>query len=193
MKKLILLTILLLMTTNTYADSTTEKKEERTAKSPLDKGVYSLGGSISYRNVDSNGGNNSNMFQFIPSGRYFILDNIAVGGSLTYEDSSGDFDIKSYGIGPNLRFYLPNETANPFFEAGYSYLKTEFDGLAISSNTTTHDYSIGLGLDYFISKNVSIEPIIKYSWRDYKYNDDYGIDGDTKTLYVGIGISLFIF
>jgi hypothetical protein len=178
MMKMYLLAGLLLITTSVFAES------------PTDKGVYSLGGSISYRNIDSDIGSDDNMFQFSPSGRYFIIDNIALGGSLTYEKSSGSFDTKSYGIGPNIRYYLPYETVNPFFEASYSYLRTKFETSLFSSKITSDEYTIGFGLDLFISKNVSIEPVVNYSWRDYKSDTR---DMDEKTLYFGIGVNLFIF
>lgn len=181
MKKIIVLTILLLVTANVYAES------------PTDKGVYSLGGSISYRDMDSDDGFDYKMYQFAPSFRYFIFDNIAIGTSLTYVKTKGTgiFDGESYGIGPTFRYYLPNKKINPFIEANYSYLKDKDD----DSKSTSNEFSIGIGLDYFISKNVSIEPTINYSWRDYKYNYDIGYinDRDVKTLYIGIGINLFIF
>ena len=188
MKKMILLTVLLLITTSVYAES------------PTDKGVYSLGGSISYQDRDVSYSysdldgvdidSDYNTFLFSPSFRYFIFDNVALGASFMYEKTSGYLDSKSYGIGPTLRYYLPYKTANPFFEVGYTYLKTKVEHSIFSPKTTSNDYSIGFGLDYFISRNVSIEPKINYSWRDYKTDSR---DSDEKTLYVGIGINLFIY
>ena len=109
---------------------------------------------------------------------------------MIYEKTSGDLQHdKTYGIGPNIRYYLHYEQANPFLEAGFSYLKSEFGS---NFKTTAKEYSIGAGLDFFISKNVSIEPVIKYSWRDYK--DHYlQYERDENTLYVGVGINIFIF
>lgn len=185
MKRIILFTVLLLITTNVYAES------------PTDKGVYSLGGSISYRNVNSDSGSDSDIFLFSPSAQYFIYDNFAVGASLIYEKTSGTIDNESYGIGPTLRYYLPYKTVNPFFEVGYSYLKNKSEMSSLTLKTTSNNYSIGCGLDFFLSRNVSIEPVIKYSWRDYKDKFSSGLitptDRDEKSLYIGIGINVFIF
>lgn len=187
MIRMIFMTALLLITvTNVYAES------------PTDKGVYSLGGSISYMNVDSDNGSDVNRFMFSPSGRYFIFDNIAIGVSLGYGKSSGDTtDSESYGIGPSLRYYLPDITVNPFFEVAYSYSKNKSELIDYTLKSTTNDYSIGCGLDYFLSRNVSIEPMIRYTWINNKYKDFDSVitstDMDYKTLYVGIGINWFIF
>ncbi|NLD37191.1 MAG: porin family protein [Desulfatiglans sp.] len=182
MMKMYLLAGLLLITTSVFAES------------PTDKGVYSLGGSISYRNIDADDGLDEDLYSFSPSGRYFIFDNIALGGSVTYEKTSGILDTKSYGIGPNIRYYLPYKTMNPFFEAGYSYLRTKLETPYVSSKRTSNEFSVGFGLDLFISRNVSIEPIVSYSWRDYKDDLSYLIDDmDQKTLYFGVGVNLFIF
>jgi hypothetical protein len=179
MMKMYLLAGLLLITTNVLAES------------PTDKGVYSLGGSISYRDVDGDYDLDEKIFTFSPSGRYFIFDNIALGGSLTYSKNSwGSVDAKSYGIGPNIRYYLPYKTVNPFFEASYSYLRTKFDDTLSTSKTTSDEYTVGFGLDLFISRNVSIEPVVNYSWRDDKSGT---FEWDVKTLYFGIGVNLFIF
>ncbi|MBN2418759.1 MAG: hypothetical protein JXL81_05195 [Deltaproteobacteria bacterium] len=78
MKKIILLAVLFFITTSVYGES------------PTDKGVYSLGGSISYQKLDSDYGSDIDTFSFTPSGRYFIFDNIALGGSLTFRKTSGD-------------------------------------------------------------------------------------------------------
>ncbi len=180
MMKMCLLAGLLLITTNVFAES------------PTDKGVYSLGGSISYSNVDSDYGTENNTFSFYPSVRYFIFDNVAVGGSLGYGKTSGDSDSKRYGIGPNIRFYLPYEKVNPFIEAGYSYLRNKFGSSIFTTKITSSEYTIRLGLDLFISRNVSIEPTVSYSWMDYK-SDFIEYDMDEKTLYFGIGVNLFIF
>ena len=181
MMKMYLLAGLLLITTSVFAES------------PTDKGVYSLGGSISYSDIDSDD-SDARFFEFSPSGRYFIYDNIAIGGSLTYSKTSGSgsFDSKSYGIGPNIRYYLPYEKVNPFIEAGYSYLRNKYKNSLFTSKRTSDEYTIGFGLDLFISRNVSIEPTVSYSWMDYK-SDIRDIDMDEKTLYFGIGVNLFIF
>lgn len=182
MKKMILLTILLFLTANVHAES------------PTDKGVYGLGGSISYRNIDRDSGSDLNVFQISPSVRYFIYDNIAVGVSLEYEKWNGSIDSKTYGIGPTLRYYFPNITANPFLEAGYTYSKIRYEIPNLPAKVSSNDYSIAFGLDLFLSRNVSIEPIVKYSWKNYK-DEMFSTPGDIdeKTLYMGIGVNLFIF
>ena len=187
MIRIILMTALLLISiTNIYAES------------PTDKGVYSLGGSISYMNIDSDDGSDEDIFLFSPSGRYFIFDNIAMGVSLVYRKSSNDTaDSDSYGIGPSLRYYLPEKTMNPFFEVAYSYSKNKSEIFEYTLKSTSNDYSIGCGLDYFLSRNVSIEPMIRYSWRKYNYKDYQSLIGpmdlDEKALYIGIGVNWFIF
>lgn len=71
------------------------------------------------------------------------------------------------------------ETVKPFASISYEYLKSESEFTAFSvkstSETTINAYEFGIGADYFLAKNVALEPFIAYRVSDYK--NDSGTSG----------------
>jgi hypothetical protein len=136
------------------------------AESPTDKGVYRLSGSISYSNTNKNGGT---MTSITPAFIYFVYPNIAVGASILYWDFKTDnSESKTYGIGPVVRYYFGKDAIYPFASVEYTYTKDKFEsnssGLSYKSTGHGNDVTLGLGIDYFLSKNVALEPIVRYTF-----------------------------
>lgn len=124
-----------------------------TAQSPMEKGTFSLNGSLSYSSQSYDGADDSrNILMLNPQAGYFVKENLSLGVSLSYVNYSlGSASSTEWGIGPNLRYYLDSgETTKPFFSLGYAYTS--------SSNSGSDDKWIGTqliltaGLDYFIVK-----------------------------------------
>ena len=170
------------------------------AASPVDKGVYSLSGQVSYSHSSYKNGES---FMFAPSLLYFVYPKLAMGASVLYYDNKTDeAEIESYGIGPTARYYFGQEAFFPFAEVSYTYHKSrsKADIGAYSSTTDSHysNTSIGLGADYFLSKNVSLEPMVRYtrnnsSSEHTSSGSSSNGSGRTEYVFVGIGINVFIY
>lgn len=108
MKKLVVVSLLSLSASATYAQS-------------IPAGTISLGGSIGYSNDnrETGSGNNtdeysSSMFQFSPSGGYFVAENLAIGlsfglvsGTRSQPNGSSTTEYKSTSlrVGPYVQYY----------------------------------------------------------------------------------------
>ena len=170
------------------------------AGSPTDEGVYSLSGSISYSHINENG---ATSISITPAMFYFVYPNLAVGASFIYWDYDSDYnDVKTYGVGPVVRYYFGKDTIYPFASVEYTYTRSKnesnFSGFSSNINVHGNDLSLGLGIDYFLSKNVALEPIVRYTFSHY--DTDISSFGSTtnssdrdETLFIGIGIAAFIF
>lgn len=168
------------------------------AQSSLEKGTFSLNGSLSYSSQSYDGADDSrNILMLNPQAGYFIVENFSLGLSLSYVNYSlGSSSSTEWGIGPNLRYYLASEKVKPFFSLGYGCTK--------SSNSSSDDKWIGTqliltaGLDYFIVKNVAIETTISYSFNNEKLPDSYksyvkSLDQKSTTFLIGIGFNYFLY
>jgi opacity protein-like surface antigen len=167
------------------------------AESPTDKGVYSLSGSISYTNTNKDGGT---MISITPAFMYFVHPNLAVGASIIYWDFKDDnFEDKTYGIGPVVRYYFGKDAIYPFASVEYTYTKDKFESSFSSTYTARgNDLTLGLGIDYFLSRNVALEPMIRYTFthNDNNASSPFGTTSSSdrsETLFMGIGINAFIF
>lgn len=164
------------------------------AQDALKKGVYNLGGSISYSNSkDTSPGTTVKQFSFsiAPELNYFVIDNLLVGGNITfqyfeYEFSSGNYiynkDVEHiYGIGPSIRYYFAGSDIIPFIGASASYLTINNSDFEAKSFTAT------AGINYFLSNSVALEPFLSYTTRSISSQDE-----TTNTFSIGVRINYFI-
>jgi len=105
-----------------------------------------------------------------PVAGYFPVKNLAVGGSLTggltrLKLGSESFNYNSFGGGLFSRYYVPvSEKVMPFAHVGCNVLFRNGQTLS-SSAPSEYNISPGIGLAYFITPNVSIEPMFNYDYR----------------------------
>jgi outer membrane protein W len=175
------------------------------AESPTEKGVYSLSGSVSYsHSKDNASGDTTKTISVYPAGFYFVYPNLAIGTSIIYSDSKASgLEYKYYGIGPVVRYYFGKDTILPFLSLEYLYTRNKgkmtFGGSSSDSTGRGTDISLGIGVDYFLSKNVALEPIVRYTFShsDDHYTSSFGMPSGTSNrseeLLVGMGINVFIF
>ena len=167
------------------------------AESPIDKGVYSLSGSISFSQLKIDGEEEEiNTFTLYPELVYFVFPNFAIGSSILYSRSTwGDLTSTAYGIGPIARYYLGKEKIYPFILLEYLFIKSEMEGGSVPVKYDRNDITLGFGIDYFLSKNVALEPIFRYVLRkiDYDTTSTSYTDSDEQEILIGIGINVFIF
>lgn len=172
----------------------------------INHGNYTLSGSVSYSyskltmnselsdytlKVDN--------FSFSPAFGYFILDNLLVGGnvSFNYNESNSHSTYRNifgnpitienksirrhFAIGPDIRYYFTSFSFFPFLEFSYNYSKE------LASDQYGHLFNFTGGIDYFISKSVALEPFVGYSIVTYKNPDE-----DLNTFSFGIRVNYFI-
>jgi long-subunit fatty acid transport protein len=159
------------------------------AQEALKKGCYSLGGSIEFQssiNESQIGDIKSFDFNFQPSLTYFIADNLSTGLSIGYSYWEttiwNDKSIsRTISFHPVVRYYFTGGKLIPFLEGGYIYSND------LSGNEDKNSFSFALGINYFLSKSVALEPYVEYQRSIY-------IDGDQKVdgFFIGIRINYFI-
>ena len=92
---------------------------------------------------------------------YFVIHNFAIGGALTYINTSqGDYSSSMIGIGPGAKFCLNAGDMKMFISASLSYS-------SLSSKINDYKYktteiTFGGNLDFFLCRNLSLEPILRY-------------------------------
>lgn len=111
---------------------------------------------LSFASSSNNDQGTKNHFGFLGEGGYFIMDNLAIIGTL-----GGDWASKNdlYTIGGKARYYFDKVG----FYAGGGILLRSFQGKHGESDTT--DVALGLegGYTFFLSRTVAIEPALYYN------------------------------
>lgn len=119
----------------------------------LDKGIWLLGGNLSYINVSTKYGNqsySSGIFLGSIAAANMVTPNVAIGGKITYINSS---DTGAAILGPMARYYFNNNKPVMPFLSGEVTFNTDGGGAG---------YNLGAGLANFLSKNVSIDMTATY-------------------------------
>lgn len=127
---------------------------------------------------------------FAPSFGYFVIDNLAVGASVYYNnitfkyDGGGKDKSNEFTFAPFARYYF----GPGIFGQGSFGLGSGKD-VPVTGNTTTYGitlWSLGVGYAYFLNDNVAIEPLIKYQGQTDKYDGT----GSPKDINNGIAFSI---
>ncbi|MCX6152398.1 MAG: DUF3575 domain-containing protein [Ignavibacteriales bacterium] len=177
------------------------------AQTPVSKGVYSLSGSLSYSSISvqwQSYEDTETRFNLNPGADYFIIANLSLGLSINYNRSSfNDFWEYSIGAGPAIKYYFSVEKVIPFVGAFYNYTAINKansyrygpDVERKVYKVHTNVFSFFAGIEYFLGRNVALEPKVTYTI--YKEKEDagtyYPLVTTTKIFAVGIGISVFIY
>jgi hypothetical protein len=131
-----------------------------------------------------------------PKGAYFIKDNLAVGGYVTLgtEKVSKDSGTKfTYAVGGLGRYYLsPGEKGVDnllnhgrwFFEGNLGVGGQSTKG---GTSTTGLDFGVGPGYSYFITPNIGLEGLVKYTGVT-----GFGNEGLTSNITFNVGFSIYI-
>lgn len=171
------------------------------AQEQTSKGVYRLSGNVgfSYKSENYREWNHKSFnLSISPGYSLFAADNFELGLQLSYsyhygtisyfdpypnrEDTHQSYDLS---ISPAVRYYFPMEKLLPFIGAKISFssnlhmpfIKSFITGLA----------SLSCGMDFFISKNIALEPTLNYDFHFYKDGQSF------NEISLGAGINYFIF
>ncbi len=161
----------------------------------IQKGNWMVGGNLVSGNFGLNTGAGYNV-QIQPKGAYFIEDNVAVGGyaNLGFAGAKGSETIWNYGAGALGRYYLsPGQegvdnllkNGRWFFEANLGIGGQSASNGGDSANGL--DYGFGPGYAYFITPNIGLEGLLKYTG-----NVGFGNRGTTSNLAFGLGLQIYL-
>lgn len=144
-------------------------------------------------NSEKTGDAKSSGFEIEPKVGFFVTENIAIGGKLGYrtENEENAFgnkttDEAALTIGAFGRyFFTPASKFSLFGQLGVDY--SSIDNKLADDQEKETGINLGLGLNYFVSKNFSIEA----TWAGLGYtSNDNGGNGADKTNSFGLGADL---
>jgi len=158
--------ILITISATTYAQEETDYG--------FNKGDLYVSGAIKYRGVISQGFRPNSELFVQPSVGYFISDKISLG--VQSEFGLADDIVNTYGVGIHGRYnFMPKKRFNVFTElaAGYQNSSTKSEIVRFMRKSDTYDVTFSTGMNYFITKNLSLFTkfeIFNYSYSQYKIN-----------------------
>jgi opacity protein-like surface antigen len=132
-------------------------------------------------------------FTLSPGLGYFVTDNIAIEGQLTYESSKfdnggGETKTNGFGIAAGAKyFWTPASQFSLSLGANLSYMSTKVEVGGFDGTEKEIGLNIPLGLNYFVSNDFAITS----SWGGFGYSsNDNGGDGAEKTTGFNLGLDL---
>ena len=106
-----------------------------------------VSGTLGFASI-SGGDADGTAYNFSPSVGYFLTDNIALEGSLSYGNAGGD-NSSSFGIGAGARYFLaPASQFSLTLGAGLNYNSQESGE---DSKLNTFTIAVAPGVNYFVS------------------------------------------
>jgi hypothetical protein len=158
----------------------------------LNKGVFSLAGTIDYSSSSYNGNyssENSHIFTFAPQFVYFVGNHVSLGFTLNYINDFEGSTYSSLSLGPSFRYYFYVKEFIPFLEVSAAL---GYPNLASIAGLNA-GFTIKGGLDCFLSNSVALEPSISYNHSSITPSDNNYPATIANVFEIGIGINYFIF
>ncbi|MDO5616229.1 MAG: hypothetical protein Q4G16_08575 [Cruoricaptor ignavus] len=166
-----------------------------TANAQIQEGNWMVGGNLVGANFGLNKGAGYD-FAIQPKLAYFVEDNVAVGGYADF-GFSGAKDAATtfkYGVGALGRYYVsPGEKGiDNFLKHGRFFVEGNLGigGTSISkggSSANGLDFGFGPGYAYFLTPNIGLEGLLKYTG-----NAGFGNKGYTHNLVFGLGFQVYL-
>jgi opacity protein-like surface antigen len=138
----------------------------------ISKGQWMAGGEFSLSNFEDR---SNHTFTVSPMGGYFITKKIAVGLQTSYSHTPVLYYLggsrpgadNSFSVSPFVRYYISTKRIALFAEGvgGANWLTTyrNFSRTEVTTKSSTSFYTVGMGLNYFISRDVALEGILRYA------------------------------
>ena len=177
----------------TFANA--QDKKESTGGPGFANGDLYLSGTAGFSSDDDQG-DKTDGFTLSPGLGYFITDNIALEGQLSYtslkNDASNSKDT-GFGIAAGARyFFTPASQFSLSIGANVSYLSTKEEVGSLSTTTKEIGFNIPLGLNYFVSNDWALTA----TWGGFGYssNDNGGSPAEKSTGFnLGVDMSTLSF
>lgn len=159
------------------------------AQQALDPGSLMIGGNAGFSLEFDKDSDNSSLFVGLnPNAASFIMENLAIGGSLNLSYSRfGEFSFTQLGVTPLVRYYFPVGPAAAVFgdaRVGIQLTQQKERTFGQSESTTATNYQIGGGVAIFLDENLSLDISINYVNSSLEFID--------PEIILGIGIQAFL-
>jgi hypothetical protein len=132
-------------------------------KSQINQGAFLVGGSTYFNYNIPNGGGANSVFNISPNAGVFIVDNMAIGASFSYNLVKGG---SSLSIAPFMRAYY-NKNFYGQLQVGYG--RTVASSVLLSSGLTGE---LDMGYTIFLTDQIAIDPALYYNF--YMNGSKYG-------------------
>lgn len=155
-------------------------QEEEKANGGFAKGDVFVSGAFTFGSTnDKDADVKTSNFTLAPKVGYFVTENIAVGGQISYsstKDGALDnimgidvsylgnaFSVNTLGLGAFGRYYFtPSSQFSLFGQLNLDYMTAtidEVDGVSVDTDNKVNAFGagLGLGMNYFVSSNFSLE------------------------------------
>lgn len=172
--------------------------QEEKSNGGFSKGDVFVSGSFgitSDKAYDMNSGDllKTNGFSIAPKVGFFVTENIAIGGKLGFGSSkvevdgvSGENKVNDLTVGAFGRYYFtPGSQFSLFGDLGVDYMSTNYDSMDLKRNGI--NAGLGLGMNYFVSSNFSLEAglgLLNFSSMKFDF------DGAENETSFGLGANL---
>lgn len=159
------------------------------------KDWYLIGGNIGNIGLNFQTDNTAFSFNLTPRVAWFVKDDFAVGAqALIGVNTSKGFTQINYGIGPVVRYFLPERGLQNvrktrwFLDAnvGLNGSNTKVSG-SPSVNTNGIGIGFGPGLAYFVNQNIALEILPKYN-----LTVGFGNSTTNNALDISIGFQIYL-
>ncbi len=182
----------------TFANA--QDKKESTGGPGFANGDLYLTGTAGFNNTKT-GNAKADGFTLSPGLGYFIADNIAIEGQLTYTSGKDnntvdfpgqDFKTTGFGIGAGARYYwTPASQFSLSIGANVTYMSTKEEVGSASRTGKEIGLNIPLGMNYFVSNDFALTS----TWGGFGYssNDNYGVGDKTTGFNLGLDLSTIKF
>lgn len=128
------------------------------AMSQTEKGTWLIGG-----NFNLNTSDNTTSIGINPTAGYFVINNLAVGGTMMLEfEKFGENKTTTFGIGPLARYYFGARSVKPFVDGELNFVSQKLKVANVTNTENGINYFLGMGLAMFLNQNVALEVLAGY-------------------------------
>ena len=135
-----------------------------------------------------------NTFKFVPNLNYFVINNLAVGLGLEYQNTKvkgASNAHNTFAIAPNAHYYFPiGGNLAPFVGAKVGYA---WDSVGSSDESKSRGLLFGVkgGIAYFVNQGAALTGYLGYDYQNLKNKVNTNNSEKTGKFGVGIGVALF--
>ncbi|MFT5891253.1 MAG: outer membrane protein [Dokdonia sp.] len=187
LKSILILSLLL------YSFVGLSQSDDDTSTAPTAKGNFVVGGSSNFNFSSStpktrrskgtdDDGIRSTRFSFTPNLGYFVIDNLAVGGGVSFTSGrtkSNELDFDSRNTRTIFSvfslYYFTEGNIKPFLQGsvglGFSNSKNEMNSIESESKSSIFNYGFNGGVAFFIGKSFSVDLGAGYTSSSVKPKD----------------------
>mgnify|MGYP003582070815 CR=1 FL=1 len=197
MKKFTIVTAILFLLTNILNAQTEQGKILVSGKSSLD---FTSSTTKYYYDgeTDSDFDEKVNKFSIAPSVGYFVIDNLAVGLSASYQtekykEGSDNWDdpISVYMVGPFVTYIFPLQGMVKPFIGGIGGIAGASYGPDDEDKQSGVIYGGNAGVALFLNKNISLDLGGQYIKSNFRNNGDNKYQSKSGNFAATVGFSLF--